>query len=87
MTFKELNELITDNGYEDVLLLDSPSYVDAFIGISDGNRAIYDFDLMVECLMKEDDIDASSAIEFIEYNTIRALPYYKNSPIIKYSIK
>ena len=87
MTFKELNELITDNGYEDVLLFDSPSYVDAFIGISDDNRAIYDFDLMVECLIKDDDIDASSAIEFIEYNTLRALPYYKNSPIIKYSIK
>ena len=87
MTFKELNELITDNGYEDVLLFDSPSYVDALIGISDDNRAIYDFDLMVECLIKEDDIDASSAIEFIEYNTLRTLPYYENSPIIKYSIK
>ena len=87
MTFKELDELVIDNGYEDILLFNHPSYVDAFIGISDDNRAIYDFDLMVEYLMKEDDIDASSAIEFIEYNTLRTLPYYKNSPIIKYSIK
>lgn len=87
MTFEELNELITDNGYEDIPLFKHPSYVDAFIGISDDNRAIYDFDLMVECLIKEDDIDASSAIEFIEYNTLKALPYYKNPPIIKYSIK
>lgn len=87
MKFNELKKQLVDNGYEEILLFDNPSYVSAFIGVSDDGKAIYDFDLMVECLIKEDDIDASSAIEFIEYNTIRALPYYKNSPIIKYSIK
>lgn len=87
MKFNELKKQLVDNGYEEILLFDNPSYVSAFIGVSDDGKAIYDFDLMVECLIKEDDIDASSAIEFIEYNTLRTLPYYENSPIIKYSIK
>lgn len=86
MTNNELKETIIDNGYEDILLFESPSYTDAFIGISHDNRAIYDFDKMIECLMQEDEFDETEAIEFIEYNTLRALDYYDNAPIVLYKL-
>lgn len=38
---------------------------------------------MIEDLMKEEDLDYEDALEFIEYNTLRALPYMgDNAPII-----
>lgn len=42
---------------------------------------------MVESLMEEDGMEYSEAIEFIEYNTIRAIPYMGGrGPIILYPI-
>ena len=42
---------------------------------------------MVEWLMKQDNMDETEAVEFIEYNTIRALPYVGDgAPIIMYKL-
>ena len=85
----ELNEAICDkfgDGEIGVVVFDSPDYLDAFLGISDDNRAIYDYDKMVESLMKKDGMTEEEAIEFIEFNTIRSLPYYDNCPIILYKV-
>ena len=41
---------------------------------------------MIVDLMKEDKMSYIDALEFIEYNTIRALPYMgKDAPIILYT--
>ena len=66
-------EKILDNGYEDVLILKNYSYDDALIGISEDDRAIYDFDKMIEWLMETENFTQEEAIEWIEYNTIRAI--------------
>lgn len=79
-------EKIIENGYEDVVVLENFSYDTALIGISNDNRAIYDFDLMVEWLMATQHFTEDEAIEWIEYNTIRALPYTNNPPIIMYRL-
>lgn len=85
-TENDVKELIKENEYEDVVIFSRPSYANAFIGISEDNRAIYDFDLMVEFLMEEEGWSNVEAIEFIEYNCIRALPYYEKSPIIMHRL-
>ena len=78
---------ILDAGYEDVIIFCSDSYDDALIGVSEDGRAIYDFDLMVEWLMKQDDMDETAAIEWIEYNTIRSLPYVGDkAPIVMFRV-
>ena len=82
---EDVKHLIEDYGYEDVIIFSNPDYADAFVGISEDNRAIYSFVKMVGCLMEEDGMTYIEAIEFIEYNTIRALPYMgKDAPIIMY---
>lgn len=87
MTFDELKLNIIDNGYWDVQLLNNLAYTSAFVGISSENRAIYDFDLMVDYLINEENMEELEAMEFIEYNVIKSLEYYKTPPIIKYSLK
>lgn len=69
-------------GYEDVMIFENPSYDDALIGVSTDNRAIYDYGLMMEWLQNNYEWDYDESVEWIEYNTIRALPYYPNAPIV-----
>ena len=82
MTYEEVCKYAEDQDIC-VKVLSSPSYNNSIIGISYDNRVIYDYDLMIEDLMKEDDLDYESALEFLEYNTLRALPYMgDDAPII-----
>lgn len=85
---KSAAERVQDAGYEDVLLLDSYSYDDALIGVTEDGRAVYDFNKMVAWLMETEGFSQEEAIEWIEYNTIRALPYMgPEAPIIMYPIE
>ena len=80
-------ERILNAGYENVTYLVNYSYDDALIGISEDNRAVYDYNKMVEWLVKEESWTQEEAIEWIDYNTIRALPYAGDkAPIIMYPI-
>ena len=78
-------ELLQDLGYEDFIVFENPDYDDAIIGISHDNRVVYDFDSMVQCLRFDDDMTYDEAVEFIEYNTIRSIPYAgPGAPIVMY---
>ena len=82
-----VEERILDNGYEDVCLLKDYSYDTALIGVTTDNRAVYDFDKMVEWLVETEEFTEEEAIEWIEYNTVRALPYMgSDHPIIMYPL-
>lgn len=71
---------LLEAGYEDFLVI--PEFDAAIIGMDVNERVVYDFDKMVECLVDED-CNEESAIEWIEYNTIRSLPYQgERAPII-----
>ena len=65
------------------IVLDNASYDNDIIGTTFDGRAIYDFDLMIEELMWDEGWNYEEAVEWIEYNTIRALPYANGkAPII-----
>lgn len=91
--FKNLQELtdyiveVYGDDADYITIFTNPSYVSAFVGVSEDLRAVYDFDLMVEWLMKEDGCDESEAIDCIEHNAIRSLPYQENPPIILHRIE
>lgn len=76
-------DLLLENGYEGVKFLTNFSYDTALIGMSHDDRAIYDYDLMVEWLMTEEGFTEEEAADWIDYNTLRALPYMgADGPII-----
>lgn len=84
---QDIREIICDMGYEDAVVFDNPSYDEAIIGVSEDGRIVYDFDLMVQCLVNNEDMTPWDAMDFISYNTIRALGYIPDAPIIMYSIE
>lgn len=86
MTLEQLKQLITDLGYENVRVFDDYDYADAFIGMSDDGRAVYSYDKMIEWLMLKENWTYEESVEWIDYNTIRALPYYPDGPIVVYDV-
>lgn len=88
LTIESLKEWLCDNDHEDTIVLESPDYLSAIIGISEEGRLIYSYDKMVEHLMDTDGMDVEEAMEFIDYNTVRALPYAGGmAPIIQYNVE
>ena len=82
-----VEERLKENGYEDVKYLTNFSYDSALIGVTDDNRTVYDFEKMVEWLVETQNFTDEEAIEWIEGNTIRALPHFgEGSPIIMYPL-
>lgn len=73
---------LIQNGYEDVVVFENLSFDEALIGVSSDNRAVYDYTLMIECLVKEEEMTCEEAVDWISYNTLRSLPYQKNAPIV-----
>ena len=80
-------ERLLEAGYDGVIYLTNYSYDDALIGVSEDNRAIYDFEKMIDWLVEKEGFEDNDAVEWIEYNTIRALPYFgTGAPIIMYPL-
>ena len=78
---------LAEAGFEDVIVFSNYSYDDALIGVTEDGRAVYDYEKMVEWLMSTKGWDATEAMEWIDYNTIRALPYAgEKAPIIMYPV-
>lgn len=80
-------EKLLESGYEGVKFFVNYSYDDALVGVSDDGRAVYDYGKMIEWLMDEEGWSDEEAVEWIEYNTLRALPYLGDGrPIIMYPL-
>lgn len=77
---------LVNMGFSEAIIFENPHYDSAIIGVTLDGRVIYDFNLMVKHLMDEDSMTDEEAIEFIEYNTVRALPYIPDHPHILYRI-
>ena len=83
-----LEERLLDNGYEGAAYFTNPGYDNAVIGVSSDGCLIYDFDLMVDELVEDEEMTPTEAIEWIDYNVIRALPYMGDqAPIIMYKLE
>ena len=71
MVKPEIRERLDDGA----LVFDNPAYDNSIIGQTFDGRAIYDVDAMAEELAADDEITVEEAMDFIDYNAIRSLPY------------
>lgn len=87
---ERIREALCEMGHEEAVIFDGPDYDDAIVGVTDEGQVVYDYNKMVRCLMDQDGITMEEAIDFIEYNTIRALEYNSltgdKPPIIMYPL-
>lgn len=79
---QKIRDALCEMGHEEAVVFDGPDYDEAIVGVTDEGLVVYDFDKMVEILVDRDGMEEIEAIEFIEYNSIRALPYVENAPIV-----
>ena len=80
-----INEVVRSKLPYDALVFDNYAYDNSIIGVSLDGRVIYCFEMMIEELMEEDGISYEEAIEWIEYNTLRSLPYAgEKAPMVVY---
>lgn len=73
---------LIDNGHEDVVVFENPDFDGCIIGVTTDNRAVYSLAQMVMWFYEKNNCSAEEALEFIERNTLRALPYAENAPIV-----
>jgi hypothetical protein len=72
ITKEEILEKVEDG----IMLFENPDYGNAILGISDEGRVCYSMGEMIYYLVKNEICaDYSEAMEYIDYNTIRALAY------------
>lgn len=84
LSLSDVKDRLCEAGADDAVVFESPDYATAFIGVSHDGRAVYAFDAMVASLIAEG-MQPDEAIEFIDYNTLRALPYMDDkAPVIVY---
>lgn len=79
-----LKEKLEDAGYENVLVMDE--FDSAFIGMSHDDRAIYDYDKIVDSVMVNDGADYDDAVEYVDYNVIQSLPADGSGPVVLYKL-
>lgn len=86
---RTVDSILEDNGYGDsgIIVLRNESYDTALIGVTSDNRAVYSFSKMVDWYVTKNKCSEEDAIEWIECNTLRALPYMgEGAPIVIYGL-
>ena len=70
-----VNQEIRSKLPPDAVVFDNYAYDNSIIGTTFDGRAIYDFNKMVDELMADEGWTIGEAVDWIEFNTMRALPY------------
>lgn len=84
---EELREYLIAQEHEETMFFENPSFVKAITGITESGQLIYDYDLMIASAMEEENWNADEAIDWIEYNTLRSIPYMGHAhPIVSLPI-
>ncbi len=79
---KALNAYAEEHDQE-IKILDNHAYDGSVVGISEDGRLVYDYRQMVIEYMEDEGCTEEEAIEWLDYNTLRAIPYFgENHPII-----
>ena len=69
-----------------IIILEGDEFADGFVGLTIDNHAVYSFERLVKSLCNANaDWSELDAIDWLDYNTIRALPYMSsegNVPVI-----
>ena len=86
---KDQKDWINNTGiYADTTFFINPSFLSAIVGLTDDDRLVYDYDKMIAAAIEENpDWTEEDAIEWIDFNTLRTVPYMGNkAPIIVFPL-
>ena len=82
MVIREFLEYLKET-YPDAVLLDGLD--DAITGVDTDGHVVYSYQRCCDVLIRDEGMTEEEAMEWIEYNTIRSLPYMgANRPVVMY---
>jgi replication-associated recombination protein RarA len=77
----------TPEKLESIILFSEPEFADAIIGVDEKDRIVYNFSLMVNQLMNDNNMSEEDAIEYLNTNTIPSMDDMGDrAPIIVYDL-
>ena len=81
---KALVGFVEEHGFEDgIKILEDHTFDNSVVGITEDGRAVYDYGKMVEEYMNDEKCGEIEAVEWLDYNTLRAIPYMgEGAPIV-----
>ena len=87
-TLDDLKEYLEQRAASDTTFFINPSFLSAIVGLTDDDRLVYDYDKMIAAAIEENpDWTEEDAIEWIDFNTLRTVPYMGNkAPIIVFPL-
>ena len=87
VTVNDVKETLHELEHDESVVFENPDYVSAIVGMTEEGRVVYSWEKMITHLVETDGMTEEDAIDFISYNTERAIPYAgPMAPIILYPI-
>lgn len=88
MTNRELKEQITymvsdEEDLDRIAVLEGDEFADGCVGITLDNHLVYSYDKLMELFCKNSGCTLEEAAEYLDYNTIRSLPYIANRGLLE----
>ena len=78
-----VNYEVRDNIPWGVVILEDHAFDNSIIGITFDDRLVYCYELMMQELMNDWGWDELDAMDWLDYNTLRAIPYMGDkAPIV-----
>lgn len=83
-----INKAIRMELEEDAVVFERPAFDNSIIAVTTDGKAVYDYRKMVSELMEDDEISEEEAIDWIEYNSLRAIPYAgEMAPVVVFMLE
>lgn len=71
------------DAYGPVVMLDGPEFDGGIVGTTHDGKLVYSYEKLAKALMAANGWSCEDAVDWIEYNTIRSLPYMGDkAPIV-----
>ncbi len=76
MNNEQLRDIIREVASDDdAILLEGDEFSDGAIGLTNDNHVVYDYEKLIESLVKHNGWTEEEAIDWVDYNTLRSIPY------------
>ena len=86
MTHEELKAYL-EAEYGGYSLFEPEYYDEGIVGITDNGNVVYSYEKLAEALMKHDEMTYEDAVDWLDYNTVRSVPYMgEYKPVILLSV-
>ena len=65
-----------------IVVLEGDEFADGAIGLTDDFKIVYSYERLVQSLSRAYGEKEEQSVEYLDYNTLRMIPYWKNQGLL-----